>query len=146
MHTGSGQRKVKIQCQSSCCSKPLLIRSVTTHDHAQVSRLDLSHTQLSGPQLCCLLTAAIWSNSLDHLHLTGAQLHNTADLPADLSADNLPADDLPADDLPVEAWSQAVSPQLLLDSVSCLASLGLAAASLSRPQLIAVLQVRLLSN
>ena len=109
-----------------------MIRSVTTHDHAQVSRLDLSHTQLSGPQLCCLLTAAIWSNSLDHLHLTGAQLHTPADLP----------DDLPADDLPVEAWSQAVSPQLLLDSVSCLASLGLAAASLSRPQLIAVLQVR----
>ena len=111
---------------------------MTTHDHAQVSRLDLSHTQLSGPQLCCLLTAAIWSNSLDHLHLTGAQLHNTAD---NLPADNLPADDLPADDLPVEAWSQAVSPQLLLDSVSCLASLGLAAASLSRPQLVAVLQV-----
>ena len=106
-----------------------------------MSRLDLSHTQLSGPQLCCLLTAAIWSNSLDHLHLTGAQLHTPADLPAD----NLPAD-LPADNLPVEAWSQAVSPQLLLDSVSCLASLGLAAASLSRPQLVAVLQVRLLSN
>ena len=144
MHTGSGQRKVKIQCQSSCNAKLLLIRSVTTHDHAQVSRLDLSHTQLSGPQLCCLLTAAIWSNSLDHLHLTGAQLHNTADQ-ADLPADDLPAD-LPAADLPVEAWSQAVSPQLLLDSVSCLASLGLAAASLSRPQLIAVLQVRLLSN
>ena len=121
--------------------KTVVDKEVTTHDHAQVSRLDLSHTQLSGPQLCSLLTAAIWSNSLDHLHLTGAQLHTPADLPADLPADNLPAD-LPADDLPVEAWSQAVSPQLLLDSVSCLASLGLVAASLSRPQLIAVMQVR----
>lgn len=75
-----------------------------------VRHLDLGNTSLGPGHLAAVLTEVIWSNEIEELELTGA----------DMDTDSVPA-------------------QLLTDSLACLSSINLTSTCLSRTQLLSVL-------
>ena len=76
----------------------------------KVRHLDLANSELRPQQLTALLTEVIWSNNIEELELTGAQLD-----------------------------TDSVSSQLLTDSLACLTSVNLTSSSLNTSQLVSVL-------
>ena len=75
-----------------------------------VRHLDLANTELLPDHLTALLSEVIWSNNIEELELTGAQLD-----------------------------TDSVSSQLLTDSLACLTSVNLTSSSLNTSQLVSVL-------